>query len=68
MCTINSKINGTPSPKDFTCSFRSYIHSILAVGNLLAHNNITISYYVQVNSLQLKSRVASTWSSKHLRG
>ena len=27
------------------------IHTILAVANLLAHNNITISYYVQVNSL-----------------
>ena len=28
------------------------------VANLLAHNNITISYYMQVNSLQLKSSVA----------
>ena len=32
----------------------SKLHSILAVANLLAHNNITISYYVQVNSLRLK--------------
>ena len=27
----------------------SKVHSILAVANLLAHNNMTISYYVQVN-------------------
>ena len=29
----------------------SKLHFILAVPNLLAHNIITISYYVQVNSL-----------------
>ena len=32
----------------------SKLHSILVVPNLLAHNNITISYYVQVNTLRLK--------------
>ena len=31
LCTINSKINGTPISK---------LHSILAVANLLAHNNL----------------------------
>ena len=35
----------------------SKLHYILAVANLLVHNNITISYYVQVNSFQLKSSV-----------
>ena len=44
----------------------SKLHSILAVANLLAHNNITISYYVQVNSLRLKSSVASKWARKNL--
>ena len=46
----------------------SMLHSILVVLNLLSHNkfnNITISYYVQVNSLRLKSSVASKWASKH---
>ena len=46
-------------PIVFTCPFRSYIHSILAVANILAHNNIAIRYYVQENSLLLKSNVAS---------
>ena len=44
----------------------SILYSILAVANLLAHYNTTISYYVQVNSLRLKSNVASKWESKHL--
>ena len=35
------------------------LHFSLAMANLLAHNNLTISYYVQVNSLRLKSSVAS---------
>ena len=46
----------------------SKLHAKLAVANLLAHNNITISYYMQVNSLRLKSSVASKWASKHLWG
>ena len=40
--TINSKINGTPKV------FTSLLHSILAVANLLAHNNATISVPVRV--------------------
>ena len=31
----------------------SKLHSILAVGNLLAHNNLCLCYYGQVNSLRL---------------
>ena len=64
-CTISSKINGTS--KGFYLSM-SKLHSILAVANLLAHNNITNSYYVQVNLLQLESSVSSKWASKHLWG
>ena len=41
----------------------SKLYSILAVANLLAHNNITICYYLQVNSLRLKSNLASKWAS-----
>ena len=37
----------------------SKLHFILAVPILLAQNNINISYYVQVNSLWLKSSVDS---------
>ena len=44
----------------------SKLHSILVVPNLLVHNNITISYYGQVNSLRLKSSVDSKWASKHI--
>ena len=36
MCTIASKINGTPKG---VCLPISKLHSILAVANLLAHNN-----------------------------
>ena len=65
LCTINSKINGTPKGVHLPIS---KLHSILSVANLLAHNNITISYYGQVNSLQLKSSVASKWTCKNLCG
>ena len=44
----------------------SKLYSILAISNLLAHNNISISYYVQVNSLRLKSSVTLKWASKQL--
>ena len=47
-------------------SFEAIIY--LAVVNLLVHNNITISYYGQVNSLRLRSNVASKWESKYLWG
>ena len=36
--------------------------------NLLAHNNIAINYYVQVNSLRLKSNITLKWACKHLWG
>ena len=39
-----------------------------SVAKSLAHNNITISYFVQENSLRLKSSVVSKWASKHLWG
>ena len=47
----NSKINGTP--KDIYLPI-SKLHSMLAVANLLAHNNLRLCYYGQVNSLRLK--------------
>ena len=43
-------------------------HSNLARTNLLAHNNVTISFYMQVNSLWLKSNVASKWASETFGG
>ena len=46
LCTINSKINDTP--KGVYLPILELL-SILAVANLLAHNNITISYFGQVN-------------------
>ena len=61
--TINNKINGTPKSVYLPIS---KVHLISAVANLLAHNNMTISYYGQINSLWLKSSVASKWTSKHL--
>ena len=52
ICTIASKINGT----------------LKAQRCLLAHNNIMINYYGQVNSVRLKSSVASKWARKYLWG
>ena len=40
--TVNSKLNGTPKG------------TILVVAKLLTHNNITINYYMQVNSFTAK--------------
>ena len=37
----------------------SKLHFILVVPTLLAHNNMTVSYYGQVNSLQLKLSITS---------
>ena len=65
LCTINSKINGTPKSKDVFLPVLE-LQSILAIPNLLAHNSITISYYGQVNSVRLKSSVALKWACKHL--
>ena len=59
--TINSKINGTSKGVYLPISKQN---SILVVPNLLVHN--TICYYKHVNSLRLKSSVASKWESKHL--
>ena len=42
LCTINSKIYGTPKGVYLPIS---KLHSILAVVNLLAHNNLTISWH-----------------------
>ena len=47
--TIASKINVTPKCVCFTIS---KVHSILAVANLLAHNNISQIYYCCQISLQ----------------
>ena len=63
--TINSKINGTAKGVYLRIS---KLHSILVITNLLPHNNITINYYMQVNSLWLKLNVASKWASKYLWG
>ena len=52
-CTINSKTNGTPEGVYLTIS---KLHSILAVANLLAHNNLQLCFYGQENSLG-KNRV-----------
>ena len=46
---INCKINGTP--KGAYLKLISKLHSILAMANLLAHNNLWLYYYGQVNSL-----------------
>ena len=64
-CTINSKINDTY--KYFYLPILKLL-SILAVPTLLPHNNITISYFEQVNSLRLKSTVVSKCASKRLWG
>ena len=55
---VSSKINGIP--KGFYLPI-SKLHSIYLL-------IINYGYYGQVNSLQLKSRVASKWASKHLWG
>ena len=57
--TINSKIIGTSKDVYLPISKQNFI---LVVPNLLVHN--TICYYVQVNSLRLKSSVSSKWASK----
>ena len=51
ICTINSKINGTPKGLYLPIS---KLHSILDVANLLAYNNLWLCYYGQVNSFRLK--------------
>ena len=65
VATNNSKINNNPK-----CVYLpiSKLYSILAVENLHVHNNLWFRYYGQVNSLRLKSSVATKWASKHLWG
>ena len=47
VCTVASKINGTPKG---VCLPISKLHSILAVANLLANNNKSqICYYGQIS-------------------
>ena len=46
----------------------SKLHSILALANLLAHDNSWLCYYGHIYSLQLKYSMASKWASKHLWG
>ena len=60
---INGKINGTSKCVYLPISKQN---SISVVRNLLVHN--TICYYVQVNSLRLKSSVSSKWQVNSIRG
>ena len=62
LCTINSKINGTPKGVYLPIS---KLHSILAAPNLLPHIDIAIKYYLQL-IIELESNVASNCASKHL--
>ena len=55
---IGSKINGNPKGVYVPIS---KVHSILVLANQLAQNNLWFCYCGQVNSLQLKSSVASKW-------
>ena len=48
-CTINSKVNDTLKGVYLPIS---KLHSILAVANLLGHNNIWLCYYGQVNTFE----------------
>ena len=59
-------LNGIPRMFLLNCPFRNYTRFNLAVPNLLAHNSITISFYMEVNTLRLKSNVAWIWASKHI--
>ena len=63
ICTINSKINGTRVPQRCLLAHFEATHDFSRIANLLVHNNISISYYAQVNSLRLKSSVASKWTN-----
>ena len=68
VCTINSKINGTPKSLYFPIL---KLRSILAVAYLLAYNNIWLCYYGQVNTcgvsfiLLLKVHLSAISRSEH---
>ena len=51
LCTNSSKINGTTKGVYLPIL---KLHSILPAANLLAHNNLWLCYYVEVNSLHPK--------------
>ena len=57
---FNCKVNGTPKGVHLPIS---KLYSILAVANLLAFNNLWLCYYVQVNSLRLKSNREHWWAT-----
>ena len=64
---MTSKINGTPKGVYLPIS---KLHSILAVPNLLAHNNVANHNLLCGSKFaiaKIKS-VASKWASKHLLG
>ena len=64
--TIASKINVTPQKCQIVrknCSLLQ--HSVMKFDR---SNKFDLCYYGQVNSLRLKSSVASKWASKHLWG
>ena len=64
-CTINSKTNGTPIGVGLPTS---KLYSILAIAKILAHNNLWLCYYGQVNSIWLKTNATSKWASKYRWG
>ena len=57
--TITSEINRTPK------GIKKLQHSVMKSDR---SNKFDFCYYGQVNSLRLKSSVASKWASKHLWG
>ena len=63
-CTIASKINVTPIGVRVSEKLQLTEHSIIFDRS----NKFDVCYYGQVNSLLLKSRVASKWASMYLRG
>ena len=55
-------------PKIFTIAYFEATLYFSRTEFILAHNNITISYYRHVNSLRLKLSVALKWASNTYRG
>ena len=63
MCTFDSKINGTPKG-----ARNIAVNCSRSVMKFDRSNKFDFCYYGQVNSLQLKSSVASKGACKHLWG
>ena len=61
MCTIASRINGTPKSVYLPIS---KLHSTLAVANLLAHNNI--SQFCYCGQISLQSAAVNCYFSDNL--